>query len=114
MANSKSNNDYYHYATVDADPTASGYFCDPVNPETIHRKYNFNLMYVFFSVRGSGSMTVTLQFKCPGDSDWTDYDTYASNTRELIECGIGGVQWRAGVTASANYTSGEKTFGIDW
>ena len=58
-------------------------------------------------------MTVTLQFKCQGDADWTDYGSYADNQRKSIDGGGAGVQWRA-IVKNGDYTSGEKSFGFDW
>ena len=58
-------------------------------------------------------MTVTLQFICPGDASWSDYDTYTAVTREKVEGAAAGVRWRAGVK-DADWTSGTLTFGFDW
>ncbi|KKM71970.1 hypothetical protein LCGC14_1425200 [marine sediment metagenome] len=112
MPNSRLSSDYYEYATVNTNPGASGYFTNEVN---IRQK---SLQQVFFSVRETGassafSVTITLQFKCPGDDDWQDYDTYSEVNRKLIEGGGAGVRWRMGVE-QGDYTSGEVTFGFDW
>ncbi len=58
-------------------------------------------------------MTVTLQFRCPDDSDWSDYSTYTSTVRKVVDGGASKVQWRAIVKDGA-YTSGTKRFGFDW
>ena len=71
---------------------------------------------IYFSIRdaeGTGTMTVTLQFICPGETVWTDYDTYTTVTRLLIEGPAAGVLWRAGVKVG-DWTSGELVFGFDW
>ena len=109
MANAKSTNDYYQYATVDTAPGAAGYYTNAVG---IRQKRLVRT--IWFSIRGAGQMSVTLQFKCPGDTDWTDYNTYnASNTRKLIRGGAAGVHWRAGVK-QGDRISGECVFGFDW
>ena len=84
----------------------------------IHRikRSRRDISQIYFSVRdaaGTGTMTVTLQFICPGETVWTDYDTYTAVTRLLIEGAAAGVSWRAGVK-DADYTSGELIFGFDW
>lgn len=107
MANSKSSSEYYEYATVNADPAEAGYFTNAVS---LRQK---DIHHVFFSLRGTGTMDVTLQFKCPGDSGWSDYSDYDAACRKLIEGNAGGVQWRAGVK-HAGRTSGEMIFGFDW
>lgn len=109
-ANSQSSTDDYEYATVDTAPGADGYFTNEVS---IRKQSDRADRKVWFSVRGTGSMTVTLQFKCPGDSTWTDYDTYTSNERKVVEGGSAGVKWRATVK-NGDHTSGSKTFGLDW
>jgi hypothetical protein len=110
MANSKSNGDRYAYATIDTAPGADGYWSDAVSMT------NKNTKAIFFSQRGGGSATVTIQFKCPTDTDWTDL-----STTETIEDGVrfrvddfgAGVKWRAGVKEDA-YSSGDVTVGFDW
>ena len=106
-ANTQSSANRYEYATVDTDAGAAGYWTNEVNPK---RK---SASQVYFSVRGTGSMTVTLQCICPGDATWTDYATYTAVTRLKVEGAAAGVRWRAGVK-DADYTSGELTFGFDW
>ena len=105
--NSQSSAGRYEYATVDTDPAAAGYWTNVVNP----RGKSQNQIY--FSVRGSGSMTITLQFICTGDATWTDYGSYTTVTRVKVVGGAAGVRWRAGVK-DADYSSGELTFGFDW
>lgn len=122
-ANSKSGtgNDKFRYAIVDTDPAAAGYWTD-----AIHVKYlkdRRGATNVYFSVRGTGDMIVTLQFRCPEDATWTDYDTYtvtggwagsrSSAPRILIVEDGTNVLWRAGVK-DADYTSGDLIFGFDW
>lgn len=110
--NSVSTTDYHTYATVDTDPGAPGYYTGEVS---IRRaKGNRKAESVYFSNRGTGSMTVTLQYKCDGDAGWTDYSTYTTVTRVVVEGGAVGELWRAGVVNSAAYTSGSMTFGFDW
>ena len=105
--NSQSSGSRYEYATVDSDAPAAGYWTNEVNPKRKSQNQ------VYFSVRGSGSMTVTLQFICPGDATWTDYATYTAVTRLKVEGAAAGVRWRAGVK-DADWSSGSLTFGFDW
>jgi len=111
MANSLSSGDYKEYATVDSTPPANGYWTNTLGLRG--RK----LAYVYFSIRGTGTATVTLQFKCSGDADWTDYYNdgidFVTGDRKVIEGNAANVVWRAGVKL-ADYTSGSITFGFDW
>ena len=74
MANSKNNGHGYRYATVDTKPApgSGGYFTSEVAP----RKEKIGRFY--FSIRetspdSSASVgTVKLQFKCAGDTGWTE------------------------------------------
>ena len=110
MANSKLNGNRYSYATVDAAPGADGYWCNSVSMTSKDTKA------IFFSQRGGGVATVTIQFRCPGDSSWTDL-----TTNEIIEDGVrfrvddfgAGVKYRAGVKNGA-YSSGDVIIGFDW
>lgn len=122
MANSRKSGEYYEYAVVDTAPGAAGYWTNIVQP----RKLSINKL--FFSIRmtdkedssaasENASATVTLQFKCVGDADWTDYyndgNDFEIGQREVIDAYAGGVSWRAGVY-DKDYTSGSITFGFDW
>ncbi len=106
MANRKANGTKYKSAIIDTAPEAAGYYCDPVSA----RDNRLGNMYM--SVRGSGSATVTLQFKAIDDTSWTVYDTYTANTRQLID-DYSDTQWRIGV-ASGDYASGTVKVGIDY
>lgn len=127
MANSRSSSTYYEYATVDTAPDADGYFTNPISPRYIAKQYGANK--VFFSIReaeanlsaapsDNTTVTVRLQFICPGDADWTDYvpldgsSFVVGNRVALDELGPG-VTWRAGVT-DVDYTAGSVKFGFDW
>jgi len=127
MANSRSSGTNYEYATVDTLPGASGYFTNPIDvrvkskTDKVHR--------IFFSIRESAAdlseaasdastITVLLQFKCPGDAGWTTYipldgSSLAIGNRLAIEDNGAAVLWRAGVV-SDGYTSGAVKFGFDW
>jgi hypothetical protein len=111
MANSQASGTYKEYATVDTTPGADGYWTNSISLRVK------KLTQVFFSIRGTGVATVTLQFRCEGDTDWTDYSNdgvaFVTGDRKIIESNAGNVQWRAGVK-QANYTSGSITFGFDW
>ena len=115
MANSKSNGDRYAYATIDTAPGADGYWCDSVSMSSKNTKA------MFFSRRGGGTATVTIQFKCPGDADWTDLTTdesLADGERLRVDDFASGVKYRAGIkedsSADDTYTSGTITVGFDW
>ena len=111
-ANSQSSGNYYEYATVDTAPGANGYFTNTVYPRTERKDSQFK--EIFFSVGGTGSMTVTLQFKRTDvDSDWSDYDTYTSSTFQKLEESSVNVGWRA-VVKNGEYSSGSLTFGFSW
>jgi len=115
-ANSRDDDRYWKYATVDTDPDASGYWTTDVVPSNTNGK-------MFFSVTGTGVMTVTLQFILSGQSTWTDYDTYTvaagwagsgeTSPRVVLDDKGEGVRWRAGVKDD-DYTSGSNKFGFDW
>lgn len=107
MANSRASTDYISYATVDTAPGADGYFTAELN---VRSK---KISHAYFSVRGTGAMTVVLQFQAEGDSTWTDYASTTNNGRAALKGGGAGVKWRAGVK-NAGHTSGSKTFGFDW
>ena len=109
-ANSRNSGINREYAYVDTDPGTAGYWTNSINIRNVSSE---NI--AFLSIRGSGVMTITLQFRCPGDATWTDYATYttASTRRMLIEGAALNVLWRAGVK-DTDYTSGNLTFGFDW
>jgi hypothetical protein len=125
MANSRSSGTNQEYATVDTRPTSAGYFTNNVN---LREKGKRGVTKMFFSIReASGdisanpsalsTITVGLQFRCPGDVGWTDYidlagSSIAIGNRVILE-DSGLVEWRAGVVDD-NYTSGSVTFGFDW
>ena len=110
MANSQTSSNFYEYATVNVAPPAAGYASEAVDTRALRK---LSVERIFFSIRGSGQATVTLQFKCPGDSGWTDYADYNSSTRKLIHAGAADMEWRA-IVKSGAYVSGEVTFGLDW
>jgi len=109
-ANSQATHNNYEYATVDTAPGASGYGTNEVK---VRKKSSRQNQQVWFSIRGTGVMTVTLQFKCTGDSDYTDYEDYTGTERKVVDGGASGVVWRA-IVKDGGHTSGSKTFGFDW
>jgi len=125
MANSQSSGNNYEYATVDTLPGSTGYFTKEIDARHIQKLGG----RIFFSIReaaleqseapsAASTITVALQFKCPGDADWTDFDsldgsTFAIGNRVEIDDNGMGVVWRAGVR-SDEYTSGSVRFGFDW
>ena len=112
MANARTSKESYEYAKVDTEPDSTGYWTNAVSP-----RGKSGVRKLYFSQRGTGSMTVTLQFKCEGDTDWTDFVsdiTIEKGVRLLLEDIGPNVQWRAGVAEAADYTSGTCFFGFDW
>ena len=111
MANSKSNSDRYRYALIDTAPGADGYWSDTVSPSKV------NASALFFSYRGTGYATVTLQFKtAETGSAWQDYETDCTleqGRRYMIRDYATGVKWRAGVKVG-NLISGSIRIGLDW
>lgn len=110
MANSQTNGPRSAYATIDTAPGASGYWCASVSMS------NHKIDKMFWSRRGGGTATVTIQFKCPGDSDWTDFTTsedLADGERFRLDDEAAGVKWRTGVK-NGDYTSGDIIVGFDW
>ena len=107
-ANRQHTSSRYEYAVVDVDAPSAGYWTNAVNPKRESGSH------VYFSIRGPGTMTVTLQFMhTPMDTTWVDYATYTAATRVKISESAAGVRWRAGVK-DADWTSGYLTFGFDW
>ena len=108
MANSVTSGNRYEYATVNTAPTTAGYYTNPVNAgqQRVER--------LCFTVRGTGSMIVTLQFICPGDAAWNDYATYNAPAYTVIEGDGAGVRWRAGVKSADDYVEGTLKFGFNW
>ena len=105
-------NKFYHYAIVDTATAAAGYFCAEINPRG--QKIGIGSNRIYFSVRDNpGAALVTLQFKCPTDSNWSDHSTYNTNARKVIVESAVDVAWRAGVKQN-DYISGSVTFGFDW
>jgi hypothetical protein len=126
MSNSRSSGTNHEYATVDSNPGYLGYFTKPFCPRD---KVKTGSNKVFFSVRDAtgdisaapsalSDVTVGLQFKCPGDLDWTDYvpldgSELAIGNRVALEDMGAGVIWRAGVVDDG-YGGGSVVFGFDW
>lgn len=108
MANDRRSEPYQEYATVDTAPEAGGYFTNPVEVLKSSGKQ------VCFSIGdGPGAMNIVIQFKRPGDTNWTIYDTYTGSERKVVEDKSRDLLWRAGVEFGG-YTSGSLTFGFDW
>lgn len=126
MANSRSSDSNHEYAKVDSNPGYAGYFTNPFCPRD---KVKTGSNKVFFSVRDAtadvsaapsalSDVIVGLQFKCPGDLDWTDYvpldgSELAIGNRVALEDMGAGVIWRAGVVDDG-YVNGSVVFGFDW
>ena len=112
MANEQNNTRVYSRSiTINEAPPSGGSFTEPVSP----RDRKVDRFYASLRETGASAIftaTVTLQFQMPGDTDWTDYETYTAVTRKIIE-DKGKVRWRIGVKET-EYTEGELTCGIDW
>ena len=111
MANVKTSGVSFEYATIDTDPSSGGFWTNPVSMR-VKKITKFN-----FSVRGTGTMTPTVQFRCYGDAAWTDYNNnetdFIVGDRGIIEGDGAFVEWRAGVN-EGDWTSGSCTVGFDW
>lgn len=112
-ANSQSRGENYEYATVDTAPGASGYATETVNARKVRKKSQFR--EIWFSIGGSGTMTVTLQFlRVDVDgSTWNDYASYTSSEYKQLLEGAVNISWRA-IVKQGNHTSGQKIFGFAW
>ena len=121
MANRKVSGNGYEYAVVDTKPAQSsgGYYTNEVTPRSS------KLGRFFFSIRETSPDstpsvgTVKLQYKCPGDTGWTNYlksgtTDWPIGTRVMINDFAAGVVWRAGIVDDADFTSGSLSFGFDW
>lgn len=117
MANEKINSATagpgYRFAKVDTAPGADGFATDPVAPAVVNNQRQL----LNFSVRDVGSatldVTVTLQFKCATDDEWTDYDEYDEPGRYVIDGQGKETQWR-GIVKNGDYTDGIVKFGFDF
>lgn len=111
MANANVSGTGKEYATVDTAPAAGGFWTASIG---MREK---RIPQVFFTIRGTGDAVVTLQFKCDGDTDWTDFNNdgvaLVTGDNKVIEGSSANMLWRAGVKQGA-YTSGSITFGFNW
>jgi hypothetical protein len=109
------------YVQVDTAPEGSGYFTNEINIRNLMKR---GVGKMFFSIRettqdpSAGSvMTIVLQFKCEGDTYWTDYSNdstaFKIGDRKIIDDQAVNIRWRAGVK-SGGFTSGSLVFGFDW
>ena len=118
MANSRQSLNFAEYITVDTAPGSDGYWTNPVS---VKGKIPDMIKDLFFSVReestGTSVATPTLQFKCSGDTYWTDYyndgTDFVIGDRKRIDDNGGNVLWRAGIK-NGNFTSGKVRLGLDW
>ena len=116
MANRKLSGDKYVAAVIDTAPSSDGYWTDSVS--FINSGVKKDLDKVVVSIRGTGSVVPTLQFRDGNiDSTWTDFYN-AGTAFEVgdvyeIETKVIGLEWRVGVK-DGGYTSGEITVGLNW
>lgn len=119
MANSRkrssTSNGRYEEASVDTDPGANGFGCNPVSVDS-HRGLEHE--EIWFYIKSITGATVTLQWKFKTDSDWgdedaawTDYEDYTEVTKKVIHDDSTGY-WRAIVKDNNQGTS--SVFGISW
>lgn len=126
MANERYSGKYYEYALVEVAPDSDGFWTNEVIPRELlqegYTKLYFSIREAYPSVSEvasvSSDVVVSLQFKCEGDTDWTDYvpldgSTFAVGNRVLLDDFARGLVWRAGVK-SDGYVSGSVLFGFDW
>lgn len=128
MANNKSSGEFYEYITINEQTSGTdlGDWTNEVVPRDLKKKLKIQAFY--FSIReyesdssqasDTSSMTVTLQFMCPGDLGWQDYVDFSGNSlavgnRLEITDFAAGARWRAGVK-DGDWTSGSITVGFDW
>ena len=126
VMSSRTSDVFKEYATVDERPTEDGYFTNPVDPRASRHVRKEGKIY--FSIReedadssaqsDTSDITVSLQFRCEGDTGWQDFkpldgSEFATGNRVIIEDSGAGVWWRAGVY-DYDYTGGNITFGFDW
>ena len=116
MANSRTTGGsgyYFEKASVDADPGAAGYGCNPVSNLAHSPGKQPGLKRFFIETLGTDA-EVTLQWKYDTASTWTDYKTYTAVDRENIDDTTAGVSWKAIVKDGKQGSSGTSLFGIDW
>ena len=126
MANRRLSDTFHEYATVDTAPIGLGFFTNTVDPRATRQRRKEEKIY--FSIREEDAdssdqsdisdIQVTLQFRCPGDAGWQDYQPLdgseiATGNRLIIEDSGEGVLWRAGVLDGA-HQGGSVSFGFDW
>lgn len=120
MANIKIKSTRHEYALVEEAPEVGGFWTDPVSMV----RNGANLVKIFFSVREAveapvtpSLVKITMQFKCPTDTFWTDYynndEDHPVGERGVVEGFSQSVEWRAGVK-EGDYSSGAVKLGFDW
>jgi len=110
MANTSLNSDRYRYISIDTAPGASGAWSDAVSMSAVKGGP------IWFSRRGGGNGTVTIQYKTKWDTEWRDLTTdvdLADGVRCILDDMGAGVAWRAGIK-SGGYTDGTIIVGFDW
>lgn len=126
MANEQLSSTFYKYAIVDTNPDADGFWTGELSIRDLRKRYN--VQRVFFSIReyeadssgeGETTITVRLQFKCPGDLGWQDLyhndgDGFNLGERIALEDTAADVRWRAGCKDGDVTGSNSVIFGFDW
>lgn len=102
----------YEYATVNEDPGTSGYGTKQINISKLLRKGSKGIDFI---ISGTGTMTITLQYKIKGVSiDWEDDDTFTSNIIKEVNGAKGRDTLIRAVVKDDDWTSGSKTFGFSY
>ncbi len=114
MANRRTSKTGSEQAIIDTTPATGGYWTNSV----LTARSGFDIEELFLSVRGSGSVVPTLQFRVFGtDTEWTDYYNdgvaFVSGDIYVITTKARYYEWRIGVKV-ADYTSGEIAVGLNW
>ena len=114
MANTRTSTTRKEEASVDTDPGASGYGCNPISPRGIAKSIGEQGKKVCFYISSIASgATVTLRWKHKGDASYTEYADYTAVTREQLSDDSVDILYDAIVKDDAQGT-GTTVFGFDW
>lgn len=111
MANLRTSTDRREQASVDTNPGADGYGCNPVCPVRQPEGDKKDLMFYVKSI--AANATVTLQWKDLDDAAYTDYADYTTVGRHRISEIALNTEWRAIIKNAAQGT-GTTVFGLSW